>query len=322
MSMAFPGRVEVIEVGPRDGLQSLTRVVSTQNKLKMIDLLADAGFQTIEVTSLVRPDAVPQLADADRLLERLPNRPGVAYRVLVANLRGAERAVDLGVDRVLGLVSCSETYSRENQGMPVARAMEEIRAAHGLCRSAGIHFTAGLSLAFFCPYEGETPIERPLSMVDELVESGVERCYVAASMGMANPAQVHRLCSAILQRHPHLSLGVHLHDTNGMALASVLAAMDAGVRWFEGSICGIGGGIRMPMTMLDIGNVASEDLVSMLEGMGIDTGVDLRALRHVGWEIAELLDVEPRGRYLRSGVGSELMWRDEAPKQPEPARRS
>lgn len=322
MSMKFPERVEIVEVSPRDGLQSLNRVISTSDKLKMIDLLTDVGFRTIEVTSLVRPDAVPQLADADRLLSRLPERAGVAYRVLVANRRGAERAVDAGVDRVLGLVSCSETYSRENQGMPVAQAMEEMRAAHELCRAAGIDFTAGLALAFFCPYEGETPPERPLSMVDELVEAGVERLYVAASMGMANPAQVHSLCSTILRRHPGLSLGVHLHDTNGMALASALAAMDAGARWFEGSICGIGGAVKMPMTLLDIGNVASEDLVSMLEGMGIDTGVDLGALRHVGWEIAELLDVEPRGRFLRSGTGAELMWRDEAPPEPEPARRS
>ncbi len=326
MSLELPQRVELVEVGPRDGLQSLTRVISTSDKLRMIELLADVGFPTIEVTSLVRPDVVPQLADADRLLARLPRRTGVAYRVLVANRRGAERALAAGVERVLGLVSCSESYSLRNQGMPVARAMEEILAAHELCRSAGTHFSAGLALAFFCPYEGETPPERTLALVDELVEAGVERCYVAASVGMANPAQVHRLCGAIVRRHPQLSLGVHLHDTNGMALASALAALDAGARSLEGSICGIGGGIRMPASMLDIGNVASEDLVSMLEGMGAATGVDLRALRHVGWEIAELLDIEPRGRFLRSGIGSELIWRDEPPNVPvgqtHPARRS
>ncbi|HET6549575.1 MAG TPA: hydroxymethylglutaryl-CoA lyase [Solirubrobacter sp.] len=312
MSLRYPESVEVIEVGPRDGLQSLARVIPTADKLRMIELLADAGFRTIEVTALVRPDVVPQLADADRLLARLPRRDRLAYRALVANRRGAERAVAGGVDEVLGLVSCSETYNRRNQGMSVQRSVEDIRAVFDICRTHDIGFTAGIALAFFCPYEGETPMHRPLAIVDQLVAHGVERLYVAASMGMADPAHVHRLCSAILDRHPRLSLGLHLHDTNGMALANAVAAMDAGVRWFEGSICGIGGGIAMPMSTLDIGNVASEDLVSMLEAMGIHTGVDVAALRDVGWEIAELLDVEPRGRFLRAGTKDDVLRADGA----------
>jgi hydroxymethylglutaryl-CoA lyase len=312
MSLRYPESVEVIEVGPRDGLQSLPRVVSTTDKLRMIALLADAGFRTIEVTALVRPDVVPQLADADALLSRLPRRDGLAYRALVANRRGAERAVENGLDQVLGLVSCSETYNQRNQGMSVQQSLEEIRAAHDICVTHDIGFTAGVALAFFCPYEGETPLHRPLAIVDQLVANGIDRLYVAASMGMADPAHVHRLCSAILDRHPRLSLGLHLHDTNGMALANALAALDAGVGWFEGSICGIGGGLRMPMSTLDIGNVASEDLVSMREGMGIHTGVDLTALRDVGWEIAELLDIEPRGRFLRAGTKEDILARDGA----------
>jgi hydroxymethylglutaryl-CoA lyase len=312
MSLRYPESVEVIEVGPRAGLQSLPRVIPTADKLRMIELLADAGFRTIEVTALVRPDVVPQLADADRLLARLPRRDRLAYRALVATRRGAERAVAGGVDEVLGLVSCSETYNRRNQGMSVQRSVEDIRAVFDICRTHDIGFTAGIALAFFCPYEGETPMHRPLAIVDQLVAHGVERLYVAASMGMADPAHVHRLCSAILDRHPRLSLGLHLHDTNGMALANAVAAMDAGVRWFEGSICGIGGGIAMPMSTLDIGNVASEDLVSMLEAMGIHTGVDVAALRDVGWEIAELLDVEPRGRFLRAGTKDDVLRADGA----------
>src|SRR6185312_794782 len=129
---------------------------------------------------------------------------------------------------------------------------------------------------------GETPLHRPLAIADQLVANGIDRIYVAASMGMADPAHVHRLCSAILDRHPRLSLGLHLHDTNGMSLANALAGMDAGVRWFEGSICGMGGGIVLPMTMLDIANVASEDLASMLVAMGVETGLDLDAMRDVG----------------------------------------
>ena len=313
MSLRYPESVEVVEVGPRDGLQSLTRIVPTADKLRMIELLADAGFRTIEVTALVRPDVVPQLADADKLLKRLPRRATASPTGRSSPTAAAPSAPSqTGLDQVLGLVCCSETYNRRNQGMSVDRSLEEIRAAHDICTTRDIGFTAGIALAFFCPYEGETPLHRPLAIVDQLVANGIDRLYVAASMGMADPAHVHRLCSAILDRHPRLSLGLHLHDTNGMALANALAAMDAGVRWFEGSICGIGGGIAMPASMLEIGNVASEDLVSMLEAMGIHTGVDVGALRDVGWEIAELLDVEPRGRFLRAGTKDDLLDRDGA----------
>jgi hydroxymethylglutaryl-CoA lyase len=307
MSLRLPESVEIIEVGPRDGLQSLPRIVPTVDKLKMIELLADVGFRTIEVTALVRGDVVPQLADADTLLGRLPRRDGLSYRALIANRQGVDRAVAGGLDEVLGLVSCSEGYSRRNQRMSVRESVEEMRAAHAVCREHGVGFTAGLAVAFFCPYDGDTPIERPLGIVDELVADGVERCFVAASAGMADPLQVHRLCTAILERHPRLSLGLHLHDTNGMSLANALAGIDAGVRWLEGSICGMGGGIVMPMTMLDIANVASEDLASMLVAMGVETGLDLDVMRDVGWEIAELLDVEPRGRFLRAGTRADAL---------------
>jgi hydroxymethylglutaryl-CoA lyase len=307
MTQRFPDSVEVVEVGPRDGLQSLARIISTADKVAMVDRLADAGFRTIEVTAFVRPDVVPQLADAEDLMARLPRRPGVELRALVANRRGAERAAAAGLDSILGLVSCSETYSERNQRMSIEDGVRALHEAHAVASAAGMRFAAGIALAFFCPYEGEIPLERPLAMVDRLVADGIGHCYVATSVGMADPRHVHRLCATILDRHPGLSLGLHLHDTNGMALANALAAMDAGVRWFEGSICGMGGGIALPASMLDVGNVASEDLVSMFEAMGVRTGVDLRVLRDAGWEIAELLDVEPRGRFLRAGTKEDVL---------------
>ncbi|QEC48434.1 hydroxymethylglutaryl-CoA lyase [Baekduia soli] len=307
MSLSYPESVEVVEVSPRDGLQALGRTISTDDKLTLIGLLADAGFRTIEVTSLVRPDAVPELADADELLARLPRREGVAYRVLIANRRGAERAVTAGVDEAMAVVCCSEQYSLRNQGMTVEQALAEALAGHPILDGAGVGLTVGLGLAFFCPYEGTMPMHRPLALVDALMAAGVRRMYLSTSAGMADPGHVHRLCTAVRARHPGIALGLHLHDIDGTALACALAGMDAGVEWLEGSICGLGGGVAMPPSLMDIGNVASEDLVAMLEGMGIDTGVDLDALRRAGCAVEELLGIRSRGRFLRVGTRQDVL---------------
>jgi hydroxymethylglutaryl-CoA lyase len=302
-------RVEVVEVAPRDGLQSLARVVPTGIKLRVVELLMDAGLRTIEVTATARPDVIPQLADATEVLARVQRRPGVTLRALAPNRRGAERALAAGADALLGLVCCSETYSRRNQNMSVSEGLEQVREIAALARPAGRPLTVALGLAFFCPYEGDIPARRVLEIVGELQAVGIDRLYLASSAGMADPAQVARLCETVLAEHPDARLGVHLHDTNGMALAGALAALDAGVRIFEGSICGIGGGIAMPAALPGCGNVATEDLVAMFEAMGVATGVDLHRLREAGREIAALLDVEPSGRFLRVGTKGDVLER-------------
>ena len=310
--LALPDRVEVVEVGLRDGLQSLPRVVPTETKLQILRELLDAGLTRIEVTGFARPDVLPQLADGAELLARAPRRPGVVLRAMAPNLRGARRAVDAGAGEILAVVCCSETYSLRNQRMSVRDSLVEALAIGELAEGAGIPLTVALGLAFFCPYEGDTPAGRVLELVRELREEGIARLYVATSSGMADPAHVSALARAVLDEHPEAELGIHLHDTNGMALANALAAVDAGVRTFEGSVGGLGGGIAMPSALPDCGNVATDDLVAMFEQMGVSTGVDVQRLRDAGRVIAATLGVPSRSRLSQVGLKTDVLARTRA----------
>lgn len=307
--LALPDSVEVVEVGLRDGLQSLPEAVPTEVKLEILELILDVGFTRLEVTGFARPDVVPQLADAAEVLARAPRRPGVVLRALAPNLRGAERAADAGADAILGVLCCSETYSRHNQGMTVEESLDDILHMHALADREGLPLTVALGLAFFCPYEGETPVAQVLGLVRALRDDGIESLYLATSAGMADPRHVAVLCRAVLAEHPDARVGLHLHDTNGMALANALAGLDAGVRSFEGSIAGIGGGIAMPEALPGCGNVATEDLVAMFEQMGVRTGVDVERLGGVGAEIAARLGVDARSRLSQVGTRAAVLAR-------------
>lgn len=298
--MKIAERVTVTEVGPRDGLQSLGRTIPTEDKIKMIDLLVDAGITSIEATSFVRPEVIPELADAEAVMSGIGRRPGVQYRALVPNRRGAQRAIAAGVDVMVGLITVSETYSCKNQN----RGVDDLVASMGEIleesRTSGVPAEIAVGMAFFCPYEGPIAEQQVEDLFARLIDLGGERFYVATSVGMADPAHVNRLCSRLLAKWPDLHLGIHLHNTNGMALANALAAMDAGVTTFEGSICGIGGGIVMPHGMA-VGNAPTEDLVHMFDEMGIDTGLDVERLSAAALEIASLLGVEPTSYVTRGG---------------------
>lgn len=311
--MRLPERVTVVEVGPRDGLQSLPEPRPLEAKLELIGLLARAGLPKIEVTGFVRPDVVPQLADADELLARLERVEGCVYRALVPNRRGAERAVAAGVDEMLGLITASDTYNLKNSRMTVAQNLDAVGEIAGVARDAGIHLVVAIGIAMFCPYEGDVPVERVLGMVERMRGDGVEEFYVATSVGLDGPRAVHDLCAAILDRWPGTALGVHLHDTNGMALANALAAADAGVTVFEGSICGIGGGIRMPYGMPHYGNVATEDLVHMFRECGVETGVDLGRLLDAARRVRDLLGLrDVRSHALAGGTKEDVLERGRA----------
>lgn len=300
--MHIPERVTVTEVGPRDGLQSFPRPVSTDDKIRIIERLVEAGFASIEVTSFSRPDVVPHLADAEQVAARLPRCSRVDYRALVPNRRGAERAVAAGLDTLVALLTVTESYSRKNQNRTVAELVEGVIGILEYGADVGIHVDVVVGTAFFDPYEGDTPEERVEAVFERLVEAGAQRLAVATSVGMANPAQVHHLCRRLLDRWPQLKLAVHLHDTNGMALANALAAMDAGVQRFESAICGIGGGMAMPEGMTEVGNVASEDLVHMLAEMGVHTGVDPMAAVACARQVADILGIETSSRAARGGT--------------------
>lgn len=298
--MHTPSSVTITEVGPRDGLQSFPKEVSTDDKVAMINRLVDAGYRSLEVTSFVRPDVIPQMADAEEVMARIDRRDDVDHRALVPNRRGAERAVAAGVDTLVALLTVTESYSRKNQN----RGVEELIAgtadilAYG--REVGVPVDVAVGMAFFDPYEGDTPPERVEWVVEQLVDAGAEAMYVATSVGMGNPVAVHDLCSRLLARWPQVELGIHLHNTNGMALANAVAAMDAGVRRFEGAICGIGGGIVMPHGM-SVGNVPSEDLVHMFSEMGVETGLDVDGVVAASRDVAEILGIEPLSHAARGG---------------------
>jgi hydroxymethylglutaryl-CoA lyase len=305
--------VTVVEVGPRDGLQSLPTTYPLETKVAMVESLAQAGLQKIEVTGFVRPDVVPQLSDAADLLARLTRFPGCIYRALVPNRKGAERAAAAGVDELLGLISASEAYGVKNQGMNMERALDEIAEVARVAQASRLSLVVAISMSMYCPDEGDIPPGRILEMIERMRSDGVDSFYVATTAGLDGPRAVHDLCARILDRWPDVSLAVHLHDTNGMALANALAAMDAGVRVFEGSICGIGGGIYVPKGMPPHGNVATEDLVNMCFEAGIDTGIDLEHLLRAAREIRDLLDLDASFSHaLQGGTKAEVRRRAES----------
>ncbi len=300
--MNLPESVEIVEVAPRDGLQSQERHYSVEAKLKMLDVLADAGFKRIEVTGMVRPDVIPQLADGAEVFERLERRPGVTYRALVPNVKGAQRAIDVRADEMLGLVVASDTYNLKNSKMTVDENVEQLVKMAELSRDSGVPMLVAIGAAMFCPYEGDTPPERVLGIIEQLVPEGINSFYLAVSVGLDNPKTAYDMSARIKDRWPDLALGLHLHNTNGMALATALAAAQAGTEFFEGSICGIGGGIRMPYGMAPYGNVATEDLVHMFNECDVDTGLDTTRVVEAAREIQELLELETTHSYALQGA--------------------
>jgi len=215
-----------------------------------------------------------------------------------------------GVDEMLGLITASDTYNLKNQNMTVEENLGAVAAMAEVARREGIPLVMAIGIAMFCPYEGEIPESRVLELIERMRGDGVEEFYVATSVGLDAPRKVYGLCSQILDRWPEMRLGIHLHNTNGMALANALAGMDAGVSVFEGSICGIGGGIRMPYGMPHYGNVATEDLAHMFSEMRVETGVELRALLEAGRRIKELLGLETTFSHaLQGGTKEEVLER-------------
>lgn len=272
----------------------------------MVDRLLAAGLREIEVTSFAHPRVVPQLADAEELMSRVPRSLGIRYRVVVPNAKGARRAVAAGVDEMVGFVSASETYSRKNQNMTTEEALGEMEAIAGVAREGGVAWSAAVAMAFFSPFEGRTPRATVLRLVSHLAGLEPRAVSLAATVGMATPGEVASLCSAVKEEWPELDLSIHLHNTNGMGLACALAAIDAGVTMVDASICGIGGPVVAEAAMANAGNIATEDVVWMLEDLGVDTGIDRADVVEASREIAALLGVEQMGFLARHGTPDEI----------------
>jgi hydroxymethylglutaryl-CoA lyase len=294
MALHLPGRIIVAEVGPRDGLQSFPRWIDTATKVAMIDRFSDLGLPVIEVSSFAHPKAVPHLRDAEEVFERIKRRPGTVYRALVPNARGAERGAQAGVDEMLGLITISATYTRKNQNMTIDEAIAQNLDSFRIAEANGIAFVMALGMSFWCAYEGLIPEDDVIAVVRRLHDGGIRRFYLAGSLGMEDPAHVNRLFRRLVELFPQAAFGFHVHNLSGMATANILAALDAGVTWLESAICGIGGGIAMPTTLGSVGNFPTEDLVSMLAEMGVETGIDPERTVVLSWEIAALLDIAPQ----------------------------
>jgi hydroxymethylglutaryl-CoA lyase len=294
MVLTLPRTMVVAEVGPRDGLQSFARWIDTDTKVRMIDLLSDLALPVIEVSSFAHPKAVPHLRDAEEVFRRIKRRDGTTYRALVPNAHGARRAAMAGIDEMLGLITISATYTRKNQNMSMEEAIEQNLQALRIAEAAGIPFVMALGMAFWCAYEGLIPEEHVVDVVRRLHQGGVRKFYLAGSLGMEDPAHVNRLFRRLRDLFGDASFGFHIHNLSGMATANILAALDAGVEWLEGAICGIGGGIAMPEKLGSVGNFPTEDIVTMLAEMGIATGIDPDRTVAVSREIAALLGIEPK----------------------------
>jgi hydroxymethylglutaryl-CoA lyase len=305
----LPKRILVTEVAPRDGLQSLSRWIDTDLKVAMIDRLSTAGFPVIEVTSFAHPRVVPHLKDAEEVCARIMRRRGTLYRALVPNARGTDRAVAAKVDEVLGLITVSATYLKHNQNMTIDQAVEQAVQSFRIADKAGIGFVMALGMSMWCPYEGLIPEQNVHNLIGRFRDAGMRRFYLAGSMGMEDPRQVGRLFAGLGDCYPDCDLGFHVHNLAGYGSANVLAAIDAGARWIEGSICGIGGGVAVPADVGSVGNLPTEDIVAMLDEMGIETGLDVREVVSAARDVARLLDIEPRSHVLRAGTRAEILRR-------------
>jgi hydroxymethylglutaryl-CoA lyase len=274
---ALPRTVRIREVGPRDGFQNEPETISTAEKVRLIDMLSASGLQRLEVTSFVRPDVIPRLADAEEVLAAVQRREGVSFSVLIPNERGLERALGLRdrFDEINVFVSASETHNRKNVNRSIEESLAGLERTLASAREAGLRCEGVISTSFGCPYEGEVPPDRVFAIAERLAAAGCEEIGFGDTTGMANPVQVGEFFAAARERLGGVELTAHFHNTRGQGLANVLAALEQGIDSFESSFGELGG---CPVPPGATGNVSSEDVVSMLHEMGTDTGIDLGRL--------------------------------------------
>ncbi len=293
MSNHYPRRVKIVDVGPRDGLQNEKSPVPAEVKIGLVHRLQDAGLREIEVTSYVSPKWVPQMADNHAVMAGIERRPGVRYSVLTPNMKGFEAAVADRPDEIVVFGSASEAFSQKNINCSIAESIERFAPVVEAARAAGIHVRGAMSCTVGCPYEGEVAPERVGYLAGLMKGIGVQHIGVADTIGVGTPVKVQRAIEATLAHYAVDDISGHFHDTYGQALANTLAALELGVWQFDTSVAGLGG---CPYAKGATGNVATEDVVYMLHGMGIDTGIDLDGLIDAGDYISGFLGRKPNSR--------------------------
>jgi hydroxymethylglutaryl-CoA lyase len=297
---AFPQEVRIREVGPRDGFQNEPERIPTAEKVRLIDMLSATGLSRLEVTSFVRPQVVPQLADAEEVLSAVQRRDEVSFSVLIPNQRGLERALGLRdrFDEINVFLSASETHNRKNVNRSVEESLNGLELTLEAAREAGLRCEGVISTSFGCPYEGEVPPERVFEIAERLGAAGCAEIGFGDTTGMANPRQVRSFFAAARERLQGVELTAHFHNTRGQGLANVLAALEEGVDSFESSFGELGG---CPVPPGSTGNISSEDLASMLHEMGIETGIDIGALIEASRAAQEALGRPLGAHVLRAG---------------------
>lgn len=295
--MMHPDRVTVVEVGPRDGLQNESATIATADKIAFVDRLSRAGFPVIEVTAFVSPKWVPQMADASDVLSGITRRPDARYTALVPNLTGLDRALDASADEVAVFAAASESFSRRNINQSIGESLETYRAVCERAAARGTRVRAYLSTAFGCPFEGAVDPAAVARVAGELIAMGACEVAVSDTIGIAHPGQVPVVVSAVAERVPLDRIALHFHDTRGTALANVLAALELGIATFDASAGGLGG---CPYAPGATGNLATEDLLYMLHGLDIQTGVDLDAVLEASFFIEEKIGHPLASRYAQA----------------------
>jgi len=289
--------VTIVEVGPRDGLQNEQVTVSTVDKIEFINRLSAAGLPVIEVTAFVSPKWVPQMADAAAVFGGIVKRPGARYSALVPNVAGLERAMAAGVTEIAVFAAASETFSRKNINQGIEESLEGYKAVCDRALAAGLRVRGYLSTAFGCPYEGEVQPQKVIEVIERLLALGVFEVSVSDTIGIAHPGQVRHVLEDLTATVAAGSLALHFHDTRGTALANVLAALPFGITTFDASAGGLGG---CPYAPGAAGNLATEDLIYMLDGLGIETGVSLKAVTEASAFMAERLDHRLPSKYFQA----------------------
>ena len=291
--MKLPSKVKLVDVGPRDGLQNEKGAVPAAVKIELVHRLQDAGLTEIEVTSFVSPKWVPQMADAAEVMAGIHRKPGVRYSVLTPNMKGFEAAVLSKPDEIVVFAAASEAFSQRNINCSIAESIERFRPVVAAAREKNIYVRGAISCAVGCPYEGEVAPERVELVARLLKEIGVQHVGVADTIGVGTPVKVQRAMDAALKHYDINDVSGHFHDTYGQALANTLISLEMGVWQFDTSSAGLGG---CPYAKGATGNVATEDVVYLLHGMGIDTGIDLDKLIDAGKFISDFLERKPNSR--------------------------
>jgi isopropylmalate/homocitrate/citramalate synthase len=298
--MALPKSVEIVEVGPRDGLQNEPQSLPAAVKVALIGKLAEAGCRVIEAGAFVSPKWVPQMADTAEVLAALPRRAGLRYPVLVPNMKGLERALECGVEEIAVFGAASETFSRRNINCSIAESLERFRPVCAAALVEGLRLRGYVSCVLGCPYEGEVPAGRVAEVAAALAEMGCAEVSLGDTIGVGTPLKARAMLSTVAEQVPLERLALHFHDTYGQALANILACLELGVATVDAAVAGLGG---CPYAKGASGNVATEDVVYLLDGLGIETGIDLERLAAAGAYICGELGRPPASKVALALAG-------------------